>query len=179
MKKLLAISMVLLPAVTMAQERSAGQAYDAQVNWAALNNKIDLVSNQNKVLTSTIAKFQACNLKKRIYIPTDTAADADGCVAITGTPCGARSFTIVNSPQTIANCPAIEHGTSVRCPVTVATALGFRGVATTIQDNNKHFIGQCHNGVVSHVDYFDVTPTGGTGSQPYNPPNGSNGGAGG
>lgn len=37
-----------------AQERTAGQAYDAQVNWSALSSKLDLVINQNKVLATTV-----------------------------------------------------------------------------------------------------------------------------
>lgn len=73
-----------LMATAHAQERSAGQNYDAQSNWSALNGKIDAVINQNKLLATTIDKMKTCNDKNKIYNPKPDAAsglvaDADGC----------------------------------------------------------------------------------------------------
>lgn len=41
-----------------AQERTAGQTYDAQVNWSALATKIDAVSAQNKALAASMKTLQ-------------------------------------------------------------------------------------------------------------------------
>lgn len=70
---------LVLPAIAIGQERTAGQAYDAQVNWSTLKSSIDLVSSQNKILAATLDKVTGCNKKKMIYAPGDSAADADGC----------------------------------------------------------------------------------------------------
>jgi len=37
-----------------AQERSAGQTYDAQTNWSALKAQIDMLLNQNKLIAASI-----------------------------------------------------------------------------------------------------------------------------
>lgn len=73
-----------------AQERSAGQTYDAQTNWSALNGKIEAAINQNKLIAQTVdninkdfTKMKACNDKKMIYAPDAAGADADGCAVPT------------------------------------------------------------------------------------------------
>jgi|GEM_PF-3303650 len=84
MKTLPLIATALLVATAAhAQERSAGQTYDAQTNWSALSGKIDAVINQNKLLATTIDKMNACNAKKMVYAPADAKADAGGCVNTT------------------------------------------------------------------------------------------------
>lgn len=71
---------LVLPALALAQERTAGQSTGAQVNWSVLRNQIDLVSSQNKALAATISKLQACNAKEMLYAPAKSGADANGCV---------------------------------------------------------------------------------------------------
>lgn len=77
----LAVCVLLAAAPLHAQERTAGQSYDAQVNWSALKSRIDLVNTQNKVLASTLDKVMACNTGGKLYAPADAAADAQGCVS--------------------------------------------------------------------------------------------------
>jgi hypothetical protein len=79
---LIAAAMVL-PVIAAAQERTAGQAMDAQINWAALKNSIDLVSNQNKAIAALLDRMQACNALKMIYAPGN-GADANGCISVGG-----------------------------------------------------------------------------------------------
>jgi len=82
-----------LNATAQAQERSAGQAYDAQVNWAALSNKLDLLDSQNKMLAAAmerqgeqLAKMTACNAKTMLWSPSSTTPvpDGEGCVSAVG-----------------------------------------------------------------------------------------------
>lgn len=86
----LVIAAVLLPVAATAQERTAGQAYDAQVNWASLKGMFDRVDAQNKILAATITKMQACAAKDALYKPGDSAADADGCVGTGGLKLGQK-----------------------------------------------------------------------------------------
>jgi len=79
----------MLAAPAYAQERSAGQSYDAQTNWSALKASIDGLRSQNAVIAKTLdttnkklAALTACNAKKMIYAPADKTADADGCIAV-------------------------------------------------------------------------------------------------
>jgi outer membrane murein-binding lipoprotein Lpp len=44
--------------VALAQERTAGQAHDAQVNWSTLSTKIDEVNTQNKAIAASVTKLQ-------------------------------------------------------------------------------------------------------------------------
>jgi hypothetical protein len=43
----------------LAQERAAGQANDAQVNWAALSTKLNALDTQNKSLAASMVTLQA------------------------------------------------------------------------------------------------------------------------
>ena len=72
-----------------AQERSAGQSYDAQVNYGALSAKLDALISQNRIIAGTIdslndkvTKVTTCGAKSMFYAPSSTtpAPDADGCV---------------------------------------------------------------------------------------------------
>lgn len=83
---LLVAASLILATGAFAQERTAGQAYDSQVNWAALRSQIDLVSTQNKVLAAMLDKFTACSNKKAIYAPAQPGHDADGCVKPASAP---------------------------------------------------------------------------------------------
>lgn len=77
-------SALLLALPAAAQERSAGQAYDAQVNWGALRAQISSVIDQNKLLAERLDKIEACSTKKMLYEPTSADADADGCISTGG-----------------------------------------------------------------------------------------------
>jgi type II secretory pathway pseudopilin PulG len=70
----------LLAVPAAAQERSAAQNNDAQVNWSALRTQIDLVSNQNKALAGTIDAMRICEMKKMMWVPGDASGDSDKCV---------------------------------------------------------------------------------------------------
>lgn len=83
----LLMALLALPLAAIAQERSAGQANDAQVNWAALKNSIDLVSSQNKALAATVDKLMTCNRKGLVYNPSAASVDSDEC-ALTACPTG-------------------------------------------------------------------------------------------
>lgn len=87
MKAFLTFSVMGLMVVgsVMAQERTAGQNYDAQVNWSALKTSIDLVSNQNKILAQTLDKYNTCSAKTMLFVQSAVSADnPDGCVALGG-----------------------------------------------------------------------------------------------
>lgn len=71
---ILAALAVMAAGSAAAQERSAGQAYDAQVNWASLKGMFDKIDAQNKVLAATLAQVSACNSQKKFYAPSDPAA---------------------------------------------------------------------------------------------------------
>jgi len=63
----LIIAALMLAAAAHAQERSAGQSYDAQTNWAALKSSIDALAAQNKLIAQTVdaisSKTDAINTK--------------------------------------------------------------------------------------------------------------------
>lgn len=79
-------AMVAAAASGMAQERAAGQANDAQVNWSALSSQIGLVSTQNKILAQTLDKYNTCGAKTMLFVQSAVSADnTDGCVSMGGT----------------------------------------------------------------------------------------------
>lgn len=47
-----------LTATAVAQERTAGQAYDAQVNWSTLMTKLNALDTQNKALALSLTALQ-------------------------------------------------------------------------------------------------------------------------
>lgn len=80
----LIIAALALPVAVLAQERTAGQAYDAQVNWASLKSSIDMVSNQNKAIAATVTAIgekldaiEACGKQGKIWNGSG-CADAGG-----------------------------------------------------------------------------------------------------
>jgi hypothetical protein len=76
----LVLACTVLVTAASAQERSAGQANDAQVNYSALSNQISAVNTQNQILAATLTKIQTCNAKAMIFIGVGkTGADTDGC----------------------------------------------------------------------------------------------------
>jgi hypothetical protein len=83
MKSLIVGLMVSALAVggATAQESAAGQGYDAQVNWSALSNKIDMVNTQYKIMASLVEKMQTCNAARKIYAPADAGRDTNDCVS--------------------------------------------------------------------------------------------------
>jgi hypothetical protein len=97
----------VLAAAAHAQERTAGQAYDAQVNWASLKNSIDLVSTQNKAMAAAVevisdkldamsGKIDAiarCGSQKKLW-------NGSGCVAVASTGSGGTKPTPTPSPTT-------------------------------------------------------------------------------
>jgi len=107
---LLAAAMVLATAAH-GQERTAGQANDAQVNWSALKSSIDLVSSQNKAIAATVDKMTACSAKHMVYAPGTTGADYDGCATvgeytgplIAGSHTGDDCLDSGGRPKTIGN----------------------------------------------------------------------------
>jgi len=81
-------SALVLTAPTLAQERTAGQGNDAQINWSLLSNQMDLLKTQNQSLATALeevqkklAGYDQCSAKGKIYAPGQTGADADGCLA--------------------------------------------------------------------------------------------------
>jgi hypothetical protein len=48
----------LLAGSALAQERAAGQANDAQVNWSILSAKLDAIDNQNKAIAASVVTLQ-------------------------------------------------------------------------------------------------------------------------
>lgn len=62
-------------AAAHAQERAAGQSYDAQTNWGALKSSIDMLINQNKAIADTV---DALNTK--VTTLTDKVNVLDGKV---------------------------------------------------------------------------------------------------
>jgi hypothetical protein len=75
---------LVLPAATHALERTAQQSYDDQVNWSALQNRIDLVSSQNKALVSTLDAIGACGAKKQLW-------NGKNCIGIPQPTCSCSS----------------------------------------------------------------------------------------
>lgn len=105
---LMAAALLLAMAPAHAQERSAGQSYDAQTNWAALNGKIETVINQNKLLATTIDRMNACNAAEMLYNPASPKADAKGCVNI---PSPSKFTSVVQAVG-----PAHTKTVTVECP---------------------------------------------------------------
>jgi hypothetical protein len=61
MKRIVLTTLVcggLLAGTALAQERAAGQAYDAQVNWAALSTQLNALKTQNQALAASITTMQ-------------------------------------------------------------------------------------------------------------------------
>jgi len=80
-RPLLAAAMLVIPAV-MAQERAAGQAYDAQVNWSILSSKIEAVNVRNQALQAVIDQMKLCGAAGKVYAPGTPSADSTtGCVS--------------------------------------------------------------------------------------------------
>lgn len=72
---LIAVALPLAAAFSAhAQERSAGQSYDAQINWGALNAKIDTFSN----LTKTIAT-RVDDMSTTLSLVSGTTTDIVAC----------------------------------------------------------------------------------------------------
>lgn len=99
----MAIAMLAVAVSAHAQERTAGQSHDAQVNWEVLTTRLDALDTQNKALASTLTKMQACNSSKKVYAPSDPTKDANGCVSIA--PVTVQTGTVGNggawSTQTV------------------------------------------------------------------------------
>jgi hypothetical protein len=66
----------------IAQERAANSDMETQMNWAALNDKVDAASTITSAANIRIEQIVACNKKHKIYSPTSSAADVDGCVTL-------------------------------------------------------------------------------------------------
>ena len=85
MKTLLLAAALVLPVLAHAQDRTAGQAFDAQVNWESLKAMFDKVDTQNKILAAAVTTMQTCNLKKMLFVGTAQAgAASDGCAGMSG-----------------------------------------------------------------------------------------------
>ena len=149
--KSLIFPLAALVAVTtpaLAQERTAGRSYDAQVNWAALQNGINQVSSQNKVLAGIIDKMQACNATRKIYAPADPDKDADGCVAVGGKQTQVGTATDTSSWK--------NRIVSVTFPKPFTAAPNVYLAA-----QNYYYWGGCDNNVVAFdLEPLNVTSTG-------------------
>lgn len=53
-----AVLAVVMSGSALAQERAAGQANDAQVNWSALSAKLDAIDHQNKAIAASVTTLQ-------------------------------------------------------------------------------------------------------------------------
>lgn len=71
---------LVLTVTAHAQERTAGQAYAAQVNWSALKSGIDQVSAQNKALAASMAVLQDSMDKLDAKVGAIAACGAQGKV---------------------------------------------------------------------------------------------------
>jgi hypothetical protein len=96
-----------------AQERAAGQANDAQVNWSALSAKLNAIDNQNKALAASLATLQtsvngingkldaiaACGAQKKVWTGSGCITAAATCQAAytakTGKSCPAGTTQVV------------------------------------------------------------------------------------
>lgn len=93
MKQLILTTLIcsgLLAGPVFAQERTAGQANDAQVNWAALSAKLDALDTQNRAIAVSVATLQtsvnginskldaiaACGAQQKVWTGSDCVAAA-------------------------------------------------------------------------------------------------------
>lgn len=113
------LSLVALASLTAlplaAQERAAGQANDAQVNWSALSAKLNAIDSQNRALSASLATLQtsvngingkldaiaACGGQKKVWNGSGCSATASACyptyVAKVGTACPANTTAVITS----------------------------------------------------------------------------------
>jgi len=84
-------ALLLATSAAWAQERTAGQGNDAQINWSLLSNQLDLLKTQNQSLATALqdlqkkmADYDLCGAKGKIYAPGHPDADADKCLKPTG-----------------------------------------------------------------------------------------------
>lgn len=75
-----AAMLLLLTPLAHAQERTASGSLESQINWSALTKKIDTLNAQYQALSFTVTKLLTCNNARKVYAPTESGADADGCV---------------------------------------------------------------------------------------------------
>lgn len=104
---LLAAAVAFTATPALAQERTAGQAYDAQVNWSALNGAITALKDQNKLLAQALDAISTCNAKGMFYTPGGADIDADKCAksvcpsgtTAVGTDCVDNAVTTLTAAQ--------------------------------------------------------------------------------
>jgi len=92
--------LALLPAAAMAQERSAGQSYDAQTNWSALKASIDALVNQNKMIAATIDSLgdkvnaiAACSAQQKLWTGGTTCVEINVSNTTTNPPMRTETAT--------------------------------------------------------------------------------------
>jgi len=175
----MAAALLLAMAPAHAQERSAGQSYDAQTNWSALNGRIEAVINQNKMLAQTVDKMKACNDKKMIFVPSDPAADADGCVSALGPGCDSQKlgdYSYRNpgngKKKTVAiTCPVAKNSQLVYCTPVVYS---FRSGSYNPYTETITTLAQCVDGKFNQI----MQTTTVTGGDPMTPCSSGMGGSG-
>ena len=73
-------SVFVAPLAVEAQERAAGSAMEAQMNWSSLSNMIKSSDTKVNALDSLVKQIILCNKKIKLYAPGEDGADADGCL---------------------------------------------------------------------------------------------------
>lgn len=89
--------MVACAGTAGAQERSAGNALDAQMTWQGLATRVDGVNEHIGKTASRIDLIEACGVDGMIYAPGAPGANGAGCVA------PALPVSVLNSINTAKN----------------------------------------------------------------------------
>ncbi len=79
---LLLSTLLVLPHLPHAQERTATGNLDQQASWTALKNLAEQANGNAKIAKITSDKIVACNNVQKLYAPDNPAKDANGCIAV-------------------------------------------------------------------------------------------------
>lgn len=117
----------------LAQERSAGQAYDAQTNWAALKGMFDKIDNQNKAIAATLTAISdkldaigGCGKQQKLW-------DGTACVDAAATT---QAGSVSRSGNVYNNGPQAVHVTFAKpFAVTPKVTVGLSGFTKGIAGN--------------------------------------------
>ena len=81
LKSLLIGALIAAPAMTIAQERTAGGSLNQEAAWTALRNLIDQANGEVRTVRADVNAIKACALKGMLHSPGVAGADEAGCMA--------------------------------------------------------------------------------------------------
>ena len=79
---LLFATLLLVPTLSFAQERTASSGLEMQASWTALKSLVEQANGNAKIAKIGVDAIIACNEKKMLYAPNNAARDAGGCIKV-------------------------------------------------------------------------------------------------